>query len=346
MRVVNLMLGRGRGGLEQAAVDFAQALASQGVEVLSVTAPEAWANAGLDAAGLSRRSLSAGGLLDFAAPSRLRELVMPFRPTHVLCHGNRALKLVSAGMWRQVLPGCVSVGITHNYSLKHITRADHVLALTDDLARAVRAQGLSGNRVHRIVNLVRVPPDVPAARGAWRAPPVIGSMGRLVPKKGYEVLVEALASLAARRTAFQAVIGGAGEEEAALKAQAARLGLSGQLAFAGWVDDRQAFYDSIDIAVVPSHHEPFGIVVLEAMAQGLPLVSTASEGPREILADGRGGRLVPVGDALALADALGALLADPEGARALGRSAHGLALEQYDLGPAARRLVAALEAMG
>jgi glycosyltransferase involved in cell wall biosynthesis len=346
MRVVNLMLGSGRGGLEQAAVDYAEALASRGVEVLSVTAPDAWANDGLDAAGLPRRSLASGGLLDFGAPGRFQQLVVPFQPARILCHGNRALKLASAARLKQGLPRCRVVGITHNYSLRHMARADHVLALTDDLARAVAAQGLPGDRVHRIVNLVRAPAQLPAARGVWRDPPVIGSMGRLVAKKGYEVLLAALASLCGRGAAFQAVIGGSGEEDAALRAQAARLGLTDRLRFAGWIDDRQAFYDGIDIAVVPSHHEPFGIVVLEAMAQGLPLVATASEGPREILADGHGGRLVPLADPVAMADALAGLLSDPAAARQLGRTAHARALELYDLAPAARQLVAALEAMG
>lgn len=346
MRVANLMLGVGRGGLEQAAVDFAEALQLAGVPVKTITVPGAWACAGLDAAGLARDELRLGGLEGLWAPFRLLGLLQAFGPTHVLCHGNKALKLAASPLVRRALPGCQVVGITHNYSLKHIARADHVLALTHDLAQAVASRGVAQQRIHRIGNLVRVAPTVPAARSAWRDPPVIGSIGRLVPKKGFEVFVAALGLLLARGCRFQAVLAGSGEEEAALKAQASGLGLDPVLGFAGWVDDRQRFYDSLDIAVVPSHHEPFGIVVLEAMAQGLPLVATASEGPSEILADGTAGRLVPLADAAALADALEALLADPAAARALGHRSHTTALSRYDIHPAAQALVQALGAMG
>jgi glycosyltransferase involved in cell wall biosynthesis len=272
-------------------------------------------------------------------------LLREFRATHVLCHGNKALKLATHTAVRAGLPGCKVVAVTHNYSLKHIRRVDHVLALTGDLARAARDAGVGAGQLTRIGNLVRVPAKLPSARSAWRDPPVIGSMGRFVAKKGFEVFIEALALLAAQGSDFRAVLGGSGEEERVLKDLAASRGLDGRLQFAGWVDDRQAFYDGIDIAVVPSHHEPFGIVVLEAMAQGLPVVSTASEGPSEILADGQGGQLVPLRDPQALADALAALLADPVAARQRGSAAHGLALRTWDIRPAADRLVAALGAV-
>lgn len=346
MRIANLMLGAGRGGLEQAAIDFAEALRLVGVEVTTVTVPGAWANAGLAAAGLDHRQLRVSGFAGLWAPVALRGLLETARPTHVLCHGNRALKLAGSWIVRSALPGCHIVGITHNYSLKHIARADHVLALTGDLARAVAARGVAQARIHRIGNLVRVPPSLPEPRNSWRDPPVIGSIGRLVAKKGYEVFIAALGQLAARGCRFRAVLAGDGPEAAALKAQAASLGLEPHLTFAGWVDDRQGFYDSVDIAVVPSHHEPFGIVVLEAMAQGLPLISTASEGPSEILADGAGGKLVPLADPTAMADALEALLADPVEARALGDRAHATALARHDIRPAAQALFNALGAMG
>src|SRR6202034_4671627 len=100
---------------------------------------------------------------------------------------------------------------------------------------------------------------------------------------------------------FKAVLAGEGEEEGALRDLAREKGLGEELRFAGWVTDKQAFFDSIDLFCLPSHHEPFGIVLLEAMAQGLPVVATASEGPSEILEAGEPGVLVPTNDAGALA---------------------------------------------
>jgi glycosyltransferase involved in cell wall biosynthesis len=76
-------------------------------------------------------------------------------------------------------------------------------------------------------------------------------------------------------------------------------------------EDVAALLAAFDVLAFPSDHEPFGMAVLEAMAAGCPVVASDSGGPREILEDGRGGVLVPTGDAPALASALLRVLADP-----------------------------------
>jgi glycosyltransferase involved in cell wall biosynthesis len=88
---------------------------------------------------------------------------------------------------------------------------------------------------------------------------------------------------------------------------------------------------------LPSHHEPFGIVLIEAMAQAVPIVATDSEGPSEILRDGDG-ILVPRGDAGRLAQALGRLIADPDHAAKLAASAYRRAREEFTMTTVAARI--------
>jgi glycosyltransferase involved in cell wall biosynthesis len=188
--------------------------------------------------------------------------------------------------------------------------------------------------------MVRVP-AVPPRRGV-QAPPVIGAMGRLVAKKGFDVFIAALGRLAAQGTAFRAVLAGDGEDAAALRRLAAESGLAQLLSFPGWVDDKQTFFDGIDMFCLPSHHEPFGIVLLEAMAQALPVVTTASEGPSEIVRDGVDAIIVATADPDALAGGLRLLLADQDRAARLGAGAYRLVRDGYDLPRVAGRLDQAL----
>jgi glycosyltransferase involved in cell wall biosynthesis len=184
--------------------------------------------------------------------------------------------------------------------------------------------------------MIEVPPRLP--RRDWRNPPVIGAMGRFVAKKGFDVFIAALGRLRSQGAAFRAVLAGDGPERLALRRLADQHGLQDVLTFPGWVDDKPTFFAGIDVFCLPSLHEPFGIVLIEAMAQGLPIVATDSEGPSEILHDGIDGVLVPRGDAERLAEALDGLIADQQHANRLGANAHRHAQATFDLSCVATRL--------
>lgn len=100
------------------------------------------------------------------------------------------------------------------------------------------------------------------------------------------------------------MIGGDGEERAALQRLCEELHLGGHVEFLGWVTEPSRFYEAIDILCVPSRDEPFGIVVLEGFAQGTPVVAAAVGGPKELIQDGVNGCLFASADAPALAQAL------------------------------------------
>jgi glycosyltransferase involved in cell wall biosynthesis len=167
-------------------------------------------------------------------------------------------------------------------------------------------------------------------------------MGRFVEKKGFAGFIAALARLHSGGVAFRAVLAGDGPERATLQRLATQQGLNDRLSFPGWVHDKMAFFAGIDVFCLPSLHEPFGIVLLEALAQAQPIVATDSEGPAEILRDGIEGIVVPRNDADRLAGALWALLDDPVLAARLGSNAYHCALEQYDIACVGARLDAAL----
>lgn len=155
-------------------------------------------------------------------------------------------------------------------------------------------------------------------RLGWNDSPVIGIVGRLQPWKGHEVFLAAAAEiLRVRPDARFAVVGGAilgweGDYPDRIERLAHELGIADRVHFAGHQPDPWRWTDAFDVAVHASHDEPFGLVLVEAMAIGTPLVATAGPGPLEIVDDGVSGLLVEPGDAHALARAVLRVLDDPD----------------------------------
>ena len=198
--------------------------------------------------------------------------------------GNRATPLLSRLTARSVF---VSEGLRDHY---------------------VRACGAA--RTHCIYNPVEIAAAVPAqdARELAARGSLILAVGRLVPAKDFPTLVRAFARLPAEA---RLVIVGEGPERGAIEAEIARLGLKDRAHLAGHVEQPWHFYRQAACYVSSSRAEAFGNVVVEALAHGLPVVATACDGPAEILGDGAHGRMVPVGDDAAMAEAITAALVDP-----------------------------------
>ena len=154
-------------------------------------------------------------------------------------------------------------------------------------------------------------PAVPEQRGG--SGPLVVSWGRIQYEKGFQTLVAALPALRYRHPDLRVVIAGRGTFLGELEAIAQGLGVDHMVRFPGFVpdDELRHLLHTCSCAVIPSLYEPFGIVALEAMAAGAPLVAAASGGLVEVL-DGTGaGLLYPSGDAGALAGALSRMLDEP-----------------------------------
>jgi len=174
-------------------------------------------------------------------------------------------------------------------------------------------------RIGRVEQYAVVPSGVPTAALRATAPSraaararlglgpgafVIVGVGRLVPIKGFDLLVAALPALLARVPAAHVVLVGDGEERAALEARAAALGVAGRLRITGAVSDVTGHLAAADVLAAPSRNEGMGRVLVEAMALGLPVVGAAVGGIPDVIEDGGCGLVVPPEDPAALAEAL------------------------------------------
>lgn len=171
------------------------------------------------------------------------------------------------------------------------------------------------------------PPAAMRARlGLPGAGPLVGTVSRLQRWKGVHVFLDAVAAL--RRThpdLHAVVVGGAHETEPGyegeLHDQAARLGIADIVTFAGFQANAVEWMQAMNVVVHAADREPFGIVIVEAMALGKPVVAGAAGGPAEIVRDGVDGLLVPYGDAPGIARAVERYLTAPGFAAAIGAAA-------------------------
>jgi len=194
------------------------------------------------------------------------------------------------------------------------------------------------HKIHVVYHGVDTEGFVPPATRTIRAVPRIVSVGRLVPKKGYTHLIEAARLVRERGIPFRLDIYGGGELRDALRAQIAQAGLGQEVHLHGSCtqEDLMAIYRASDLfalsPVVTDNGDRDGIpnVLLEAMASGLPAVSTDISGIPELIVDRRNGLLVPPGDSAALADALDELLLSDSLRAHLGAEARNFVVRRFD----------------
>ncbi len=165
------------------------------------------------------------------------------------------------------------------------------------------------------------------------ARPVLGIVGRLRWEKGQSVLLDAMATVLEKIPSALLLVVGDGPDREDLHRQTMQLGIMGSLRWLGQQNSDNVFqlYSIMDVLVVPSIFEGFGLVAAEAMAAGLPVVGTAVDGLAEVIVDNETGRLVPAQDSAALVDALVSLLSSPATATEMGRKGQQRVAELFSL---------------
>jgi L-malate glycosyltransferase len=165
---------------------------------------------------------------------------------------------------------------------------------------------------------------------------LIGTVGEITPLKGHEEFLQAAAIILRRFPNAKFLVAGVdasrnGNNLTALESLIAELNLGSSVHIVGWVEDLASFYDALDVFVSCSHTESFGLAIAEAMANGVPVVATETEGAAEIIADGENGLLVPIKSVERMATAVIDLLADKSKRERLGESARERITTRFSL---------------
>jgi glycosyltransferase involved in cell wall biosynthesis len=293
------------GGAELFYEDLVPALARSGIAQSCAIRPYPHRAQVLAEAGCRVTMLPFAGPLDLLTSWRLRKFAAAEKPDVALGWMNRACASLPKGPW-------VNVGrLGGYYNLKYYRRCAALICNTPDIAAYVVREGRDARDVYYIPNYCPVGTASALDRATLDTPgsaKVLLILARLHEAKGIDVALRALPAIS------DAVlwIAGDGPLEKALKDLAVDLGIESRVRFLGWRDDRAALLRASDVCLVPSRLEPFGNVVVNAWAHGVPVVAAAAQGPDFLIRHGEDGLKVPIADATALADTVNGLLRDPD----------------------------------
>jgi glycosyltransferase involved in cell wall biosynthesis len=340
--------GKDRGGAEEALLQYVAYRANEGVAPNIIV---------LESGSLQAALEARGSVVTFIDAGRLRNIRRWIQTVHQIARivSRERVRVILSWMTKGHLYGGLASVLTRTPALYYQMGLPED-GLLEKLCRALPASGALGcsdfvtQRQQRVVgypvisaplavdiNRFEEARSLPAAKlktrfGFHPGRPLIGIVGRLQRWKGMHVFAEAIVKILAVRPDCQAVIvGGPHDLEADyaewLKNRIHQLGLDGKVLLAGKQRNVPEWIQAMDIFVHASELEPFGIVVLEAMLLGKPVIATKPGGPEEIIRHGEHGLLIPSNDPSRLADSILRYLFEPQLAARLGSAARKRALE-------------------
>jgi glycosyltransferase involved in cell wall biosynthesis len=223
---------------------------------------------------------------------------------------------------------------------------DRFIAVSPSEAAVAAARGLTPpDRIVTIPNGIEVadgpedhgppPLDLRHLLALPHDAPLIGFVGRLVPQKAPEIVVEAAALVGRQRPDVRTVLIGSGSREEAVRALVRERELAGSVHLIPYLPRAAGIMEQLDVLLLPSRYEGCPYTVLEAMRAGTPVVLSDAVGNRDLVVDGVTGRLVRQGHPDEAAAALLDALDDPEGARSRATAARAELAERHDIGQAA-----------
>lgn len=343
MRILQICSAREIGGGERHLADLANGLVSRGHEILAAIAPGSPVRAELSSLPPERIiELPMRNALSVRSGLKLSRLVRDQRIEIIHAHLARDYPLAALAAGRSgaqlVLTRHVLFPLSKIHRLTS-RRTSRVIAVSEAVADGLRAQNIfSPDKIVTIHNGIDVE-RFARGRGGTGVPSVnraqdaratlrirVGMVGHLAPIKGQEEFIRAAAIICGTRGDVDFIIAGEdksrdGENRRIIENLIRDLGLKDRVQLTGWIDDVATLLGTLDLFVSPARSEPFGLSIVEAMAAGVPVIATASEGAREIIDAGESGRLVPIGEVEALAKAIEELLDDAHERDRLARHA-------------------------
>ncbi len=321
-----------------------------GVQVLGLEAR------GEALAGVGRPADFEADIEQMVTAVECRHAIRPFDLIHAQYGYPTGLAALEAGR-RLGLPTVVSIQggdghwvggccATHRGAMRAVLlHADAVLIGSESFAAEVVENLGVPREVFTIVpggtDTARFTPADDAKVGELPAVPTLLYHGRVDARKGVNELIDAFAALVAAGRDLRLVVSGIGPDVGATRSRAAALGLGGRVEFAGYSSyaDAPSAYRRGDVFVSPTYSEGFSNTILEAMASGLPIVSTRAVGVVDCLEHGRDALLVEPRDAVGLADAIARLLDDAPLRRRLARRALADVRRLYSWGTVGRQIL-------
>ena len=346
MKTLHIEMGRHRLGGTMQVYYLMRGLRERGVPAVLVCARGGDLHQLAERDGLNLRAVDFAGDVDLRFIWRLAAILRAEQPDIIHIHSRRGadpLGLIAAkitGIGKVILSRRVDDPVKPGWltQLRYVKLPDRVVTVSKGIARVLEAAGVPASGIRQVYSAIdfrayQSALDIAAARARLDLPsnvPVLVVIAQLIPRKGHRFLLQALPAVLAKHPGTRVLFVGEGAEEAALRAEVARGGLEACVRFLGYRNDIGDILRACDVLVHPATMEGFANVAMQAMASGIPVVSSAVGGMPESVRDGVTGLLVPPCDPPALAAALQRLLDDPALRARLGEQGRRIVEQEFN----------------
>ncbi len=344
MKILHVETGRHFLGGPQQVVYLINALRERGHDNTLVCPPESGIDGVARRAGIRVQNLFCAGDLDLPFAYRLSQYLKELGPDIVHCHSRRGADILGGLAASFVdIPTVVSRRVD-NTEMRLMAALRYrpfkkVIVISDAVAEVLLDRGVEQERLVKIRDAVDVgafkeEPDCDAFRREFSIASndyVIAAAGQLIPRKGHQYLLQAVADLKDKYPELKLIIFGEGYLNNQLRAQAASLGLGEVVQFAGFRDDLDSFLPCFDLFAHPALAEGLGVVALKAAAAAVPVVGFEAGGMVEAVAHDKTGLLVAPEDSDALAAAIKRFIDEPDTGREFGKAGRDRMQEEFSI---------------
>jgi glycosyltransferase involved in cell wall biosynthesis len=343
IRVLNVMLGTGKGGLEASFVHYTRTFKEMGYVSAVLCHKKSPYIKELEKDENILIYKTTAGLFNPIVWWQFFKAIRSFKPDVLCLQGNRAIKFGTAKLLKKLIkPYPVTMATTHNARNKLFYKLDGMYAITKYLKNnLVNDFKIDEKKVFECSHAVSYPPK----RYTYNvhAPLTFGFLGRLEPVKGGDVLLKACLKLKEKHLPFRVLFAGDGALFDEYKSFVSQKELVENVEFLGWINDKDKFFEEVDVLCLPSRSEAQSLTLLEGLSYAKPSIVSACPGMVEVVSTKNSGLIFEIENADELAEKMTYLIENPDECVILSDRAYQSFVEYYNIDVQKKNLAYGIE---
>lgn len=319
MKILHIIYSPGIGGSEAVFINYINALNSRKHTSYSVTNHNFCYNEKISNLCADYLTIKFRNFTNISVILRVRKFIKKNKIDIIICHNGRAMKIAKLAAFKLV----PIVAINHLFdNVKHSRKCDAVFCMTNYFKEFLIRKKHNAEKIYIVPNFLNSLPLKKYKQRKLKATPILGLLNRMDKNKANHNFLSACKILKEKK--FKAILAGDGPERTMLEKYIKDHDLDNKIKIIGWIDSKQKedFFNKIDILCISSIYETFSMVALEAMARGIPVISTKCHGPEAIIKHKYDGLLCEVNDSEDLAKQISYLLDEPEIYKIMSKNAY------------------------
>jgi len=290
MKIANLILTSQNGGAEEVFIDYITTFKALGHDVLAIVKDDAPYTQKLIDYGIEvKKTKNNFGFGDIFAVNNITKFLKDFGADTLVCHMGKSHILGRKAISKVKSTKIFQISVNHSDNVKRSVGSDIVISTNKEIFYKTIERGQPEDKSFIVPNAISLT-DISTHNKidlSKKDEIVLGIIGRLDRTKGFDYVIKAVEILSKKTDKkIRLKIAGDGYyKDDLLKVANENTEIKDKIEFLGWIEDKKEFFESIDIFILPSLNEPFGLVLLQAMKYAKPIITTDCDGPKEILVD-------------------------------------------------------------